>query len=188
MVHMVQKPADQTDFYRPVNREDRADGQGGENREEALQEQEHREEPLQEQEHRDGPLHWWDCDECSFQAEEEDRLERHINETHRITGYTCRGTFKSFGEMIERRRAKHPSTKKCNKFPQCVNGDRCLYIHEESVVNNEDGSKHSGQTQGEDGRITCRTCQEDFKDKNKMMVHRKIQHLNVVACYNVKTL
>ena len=88
--------------------------------------------------------------------------------------------------MIEHRRAKHPSTKKCNKFPQCVNGDRCLYIHEESVVNNEDGSKHSGQTQGEEGRITCRTCQEDFKDKNEMMVHRKIQHLNVVGvCKNI---
>ena len=170
------KPVQQTDNHGSVYREDREDGQGREDREEVLQEQEDREEPL----------NWWDCDECSFQAEEEIMLERHIKQAHRITCYTCKDTFKSFSEMIEHRRAKHPSTKKCYNFPKCVNEDRCLYIHEGSVENNKDGGPHGGQTQREEGKIVCRTCQVDFKNKNKMMVHRKREHLNIVGvCKNI---
>ena len=131
-------------------------------------------------------LHWWDCNECSFQSEEEFRLVRHIEASHKITCYTCKNTFTSFSEMIEHKRVNHPSTKKCNTFPACVNGDRCLYIHDGAVVNNEDVEAHGRQPYGEEGKITCRTCQGDFKDKHDIMVHRKREHLNIVGvCKNI---
>ena len=141
---------------------------------------------LKEQEHREEALHWWDSNECSFQAEEEFRLVRHIIEAHRITCYTCKDTFISFSEMIEHRRVNHPSTKKCNTFPECVNGDRCLYTHEGSVVSSEKVKAHSSQSHGEEVKFTCRTCQGDFNDKHEMMVHRKREHLNIVGlCKNI---
>ena len=88
--------------------------------------------------------------------------------------------------MIEHRRTKHPSTKKCYNFPDCVNGDRCLYIHDTLAENKGDGGAHSAQTQREEDSFTCRTCKENFKDKNEMMVHRKREHLNTVGvCKNI---
>ena len=84
--------------------------------------------------------------------------------------------------MIEHRRIKHPSNKKCNKFPACERGERCLYKHE--------GAQNIGETQGDQSqdntRITCRSCQTDCNDKNDMMTHRKIEHLNEVKdCKNI---
>ena len=38
-----------------------------------------------EQQSRHGTQNRWDCEECSFQTEEENRQSRHIKEAHRIT-------------------------------------------------------------------------------------------------------
>ena len=82
--------------------------------------------------------------------------------------------------MIEHRRINHPSNRKCNKFPACENGDRCLYKHE--------GTSQTGQAQvnqAQENIFTCRTCKLEFNDKNSMMFHRKIDHINEVkACKN----
>ena len=96
---------------------------------------------------------------------------------------TCQDTFKTFSEMIEHRRLNHPSNKKCSNFPNCERGDLCLYRHEE-VTNN---TTQENQTQGPEGQITCRICLSEFHDKNEMMIHRKIDHLDKVgACKNIE--
>ena len=124
------------------------------------------------------------CEECSFQTDNERRLESHIRETHRITCFTCQDTFKTFSEMIEHRRLNHPSTKICSNFPNCERGDRCLYRHE-GVINNV--GTPDNQTQAPAGHITCRICLSEFYDKNEMMVHRKSDHLDKVGmCKNIE--
>ena len=126
----------------------------------------------------------WDCDECSFQTDQEIRLVKHIKSEHRITCFTCRETFENFSNMIEHRRINHPSNRICSKFPNCERGDLCLYKHEGSMA---DGTHANvNQTQGEEGKVSCRTCKNEFRDKNEMMVHRKIDHINEVKmCKNI---
>ena len=85
--------------------------------------------------------------------------------------------------MIEHRRVTHPSNKKCNRFPACDRGKKCLYKHEGVQT---DVETQAYQTQ-EGNSITCRSCQQEFSDKNEMMIHRKIEHLSEVkACKNVQ--
>jgi hypothetical protein len=85
--------------------------------------------------------------------------------------------------MIEHRQVTHPSNKKCNKFPNCDRGKKCLYKHE--------GAKEDIETQASKAQagssIICRSCQHEFSDKDEMMIHRKIEHLSEVkACKNIQ--
>ena len=124
----------------------------------------------------------WDCEECSYQTTEETLLKDHVKSMHRITCFTCQEMFKSFSKMIEHRRMNHPSNKKCNKFPNCERGDRCLYKHEGEI---ESVQTHTNNTQ--EGLMSCRSCSEQFSDKNDLMMHRKDKHLQEVkACKNIK--
>ena len=124
----------------------------------------------------------WDCEECSYQTTEEKLLKDHVKSMHRITCFTCQEMFISFSKMIEHRRVNHPSNKKCNKFPYCERGERCLYKHEGEI---ETAETQRNQTQ--EGLFSCRTCNEEFSDKNDMMMHRKDKHLQEVkACKNIK--
>ena len=38
------------------------------------------------------------CEECSFTTDNKQRLESHIKESHRITCFTCKDTFRTFSE------------------------------------------------------------------------------------------
>ena len=74
--------------------------------------------------------------------------------------------------MIEHRRINHPSNKTCSKCPIWERGDQCLYNHEgymDDVL-----SAHVNQGPRNDNKITLKTCKQDFRDKNKMMVQGKI--------------
>ena len=113
------------------------------------------------------------CEECSFKTDSERRLESHIKESHRIICFTCKDAIRTFSDMIEHRRLNHPSTKKCSNFPNCERGDLCLYIHEGDTGD----VTQENQTQGINIPITCRICLSEFHDKNKMMIHRKSEHL-----------
>ena len=149
----------------PGDREHMEDGEGMEDREQQQGQQE------------------FNCEECSFQTSDERRLGKHTKEVHRIICFTCQDTFRSFSKMIDHRRVTHPSNKKCNKFPACDKGDRCLYKHE--------GNKEAFETQAyqahEGRKITCRSCQQDFNDKDEMMMHRKNEHLSYVkSCKNIQ--
>ena len=77
-----------------------------------------------------------------------------------------------------------PQTKYVQSFPNCDRGDQCLYKHEGS--NNDVLSGDANQAQRNETKITCRTCTQEFSDKNEMMVHRKIDHLSEVKmCKNI---
>ena len=40
----------------------------------------------------------------------------------------------------------------------------------------------------EDSVFTCRTCKNNFSDKNEMMIHRKIEHIDEVKdCKDIET-
>ena len=102
----------------------------------------------------------WNCTECSYQTNEERRLESHVKDIHRITCFTCQQTFKTFSEMIDHRRVNHPSNKKCNKFPACERGDRCLYRPE--------GRNETGETQenqASENIVICRTCKTELRKR-----------------------
>ena len=86
--------------------------------------------------------------------------------------------------MIEHRRINHPSNKAFSKFPNCERGDTCLYKHEGSM--DDVLPTDANQAQGEGGKVTCRTCKKEYRDKNEMMVHRKIDHITEVKkCKNI---
>ena len=122
----------------------------------------------------------WNCTECSYQTNAEKRLDSHVKDIHRITCFTSQQKFKTFSEMINHRRVNHPINKKCIKFPACERGDRCLYRHEGS---NETGGTQENQESGD--IVICRTCKTENKDKNDIMVHRKLEHLSEVKiCMN----
>ena len=109
----------------------------------------------------------------------------HTKEANSITCYTCKKLFKTFSDMIEHRRIKHPSTKKCNNFPNCERGDRCLYIHEGTSEDIQSAGTPHQEVQGENN-VVCRICKESFGDKNAMMNHRKRDHLDKVGvCKNI---
>ena len=110
-------------------------------------------------------------------------MNNHVKDEHRITCFTCQETFKNFSQMIEHRRVTHPSNKICKKFPDCDRGKKCLYKHQGVQENVE---TQAYQTQ-EAANIICRSCQQEFSDKNEMMIHRKIEHLNKVkGCKNIQ--
>ena len=123
--------------------------------------------------------------ECSFQTNKERYLHKHIQDIHRITCFTCRDTFESFGKMIDHRRIKHPSNRKCKWFPECERGETCLYKHETAVESVENGPVQAIPAQHGD-QITCRICNTRFEDKNEMMMHRKSDHIEKVnMCKNI---
>ena len=81
--------------------------------------------------------------------------------------------------MIKHRREQHPSQRKCKNFPNCVWKEECLYMH--VLHRQEEGL-------AEDSMFTCITCKNNFSDKNEMMIHRKIEHIDEVKdCKDIET-
>ena len=61
----------------------------------------------------------------------------------------------------------------------------CLYIHEEVIEDEANEAPQERHAQRED-RIICRICNQEFSDKNKMMMHRKSDHIDKVnMCKNI---
>jgi hypothetical protein len=61
----------------------------------------------------------------------------------------------------------------------------CLYVHEEVLQDEGNEAAHEKHTQRE-ARIICRICNEEFSDKNEMMMHRKTDHIDKVnMCKNI---
>ena len=86
--------------------------------------------------------------------------------------------------MIDHRRVKHPSNKKCKWFPDCERGESCLYIHTSGVNNIENETPQANVHRA--NQITCRICNNSFEDKNDMIMHRKAEHIEKVnMCKNI---
>jgi hypothetical protein len=78
----------------------------------------------------------------------------------------------------------HPSTKICRYFPECAWGEECLYRH---IENGESDSSDASQAQ-QDMKYTCKTCNNEFHNKNDMMMHKKREHPNTVnVCKDLLT-
>ena len=95
---------------------------------------------------------------------------------NKITCYTCKEKFNIFSELIKHRKEKHPSKKVNRYFPECSWGEECLYRH---VENDETNTGEEVQAQP-DMKFTCKTCNNEFQNKNDMMMHKKREHPNTV--------
>ena len=126
----------------------------------------------------------FNCHHCDFQTNCEKLLENHKKKTghtksgEEVTCKTCKKTFKNMEELRDHRRVEHPSTQRCNWFPKCKNGEKCLYVH----IREEDMDVDTQITQ-ERPEHKCRVCGEHFNNKHNMMKHRKQEHIqNVNRC------
>ena len=105
------------------------------------------------------------------------RVRCHTSE-HKVTCYNCREEFNTKVEMMDDRRdSDHPSKRKCTQDPECERGTQCWFRHRRPRQ-----TQNSSRTEHNGNNFTCKTCQNNFKDKNELMFQRKREHSNNIAC------
>ena len=122
------------------------------------------------------------CELCSFQTNDQKRLEKHINLSHvknsndenKLPCHACGEFFDSKDMLMMHRKNKHSSiVKKCNWFRNgsCSYTDNmCWYSHDLT---------------SEELQHKCRFCGNCFNSKSELMAHRKSHHSQTVAkCRN----
>ena len=134
----------------------------------------------------------WPCNDCPFQASSSAILMKHLQITgHQpsksiINGrkdledyrqcYTCKMDFNGFNNLMNHRKAVHPSNKKCWDFQQgeCTRGQTCWYVHGEELEESLD-------------KFNCDDCGKVFKGRSKFMRHKKFLHKEKVPiCENFR--
>ena len=114
----------------------------------------------------------FNCNDCDYQGNNRSALQKHIHIKHTmINKINCRICGEEFTEkrnLMHHRKKKHLETvAPCRKRieGQCNYSDEmCWWSHVE-----KNGQDH-----------TCYICGKTFIDKNSMMKHRKIEHVNIV--------
>ena len=76
--------------------------------------------------------------------------------------------------MDHKRDSDHPSKRKCNQYPDCSR-PRCWYIHPNQEVSDN-------ALRPTEKKFNCKTCQQDFSDKNELMHHKKREHPSNIMC------
>jgi hypothetical protein len=89
-----------------------------------------------------------------------------MQEKHLYNCYTCKDSFGTCDQLMEHRRASH-KVKVCRSLPDCKYGDKCWYRHPEK------GSSINDNPQG----VQCNVCGNNFESHNKMMRHKRKDHL-----------
>ena len=136
----------------------------------------------------------WNCDNCAFQAHSPSELMKHLKLTlHQPSKtvhdkrkvfedykqcYTCKMDFDGFVNLMNHRKAVHPSNKKCRYYPEgtCTWNDKCWYVHK-----NEDDTDMVNN-------FKCDLCEKVFTGRNSFMNHRKLAHPDYVpTCENFST-
>ena len=128
----------------------------------------------------------FNCEECPFQATKQLELNKHINLKHRSKGQTmedvivckhCGEQFSEIWNLMNHRKQFHRST-----VAFCKNKilDTCRFTSEKCWWNHErnDSSQNTNI-------VECFICNQTFKTKSAMMIHRKHNHANLVkTCDN----
>ena len=121
------------------------------------------------------------CEDCDFQGTSKPQLKKHINLKHTETGFnnieaiTCRicgEKFRDRRNFMNHRKSEHlGSVALCRNFSSrnCIfSKEMCWWKHEET--------SHSSNQE----KIGCYICNDSFKNKAEMMIHRKKQHTELV--------
>ena len=138
----------------------------------------------------------WNCEDCSFQANDVNELMKHLKETgHQPCKeidkrnlfkdyrqcYTCRSEFDGYITLMDHRKEAHPSNKKCRNYPNsCRFGVKCWYLHEDTDSNREVNNVIEGS-------FKCIECDEEIIERRDFMVHKKSKHpQSVLMCEKFK--
>ena len=146
-------------------------------------------------EHAGKTLENWNCNDCSFQANNPSELMNHLKlTTHQPSPnvsdkkklfsdykrcYTCNLEVDGYWNLMNHRKEAHPSNKKCRDFPdgKCNFGLKCWYVHEEELMDLDESFKN------EEPRHKYYICSEEFATKDQLKRHRKSKHImNVQTC------
>ena len=128
----------------------------------------------------------WSCKQCDFQSSSNEAFNNHCIESgHSECKYDlkckkCKEVFSSEDELVEHRRSKHPTTKKCNDYPNCPKKEKCLYIHTEPPTEAVNNSETTPQTP----QHNCYVCDNTFTTKPELNSHIKTKHRNYKPCRN----
>ena len=123
----------------------------------------------------------YNCKDCSFQGENSLELKKHIQITKHTPSeyieecYTCKKEFSSYWNLMNHRKAEHPSNKKCRYFLNNLcrfNSVTCWYKHVDASepVNKEKVFE-----------FQCDHCDQRFGLRSSLMSHRKTNHSEKVS-------
>ena len=123
----------------------------------------------------------YNCKDCAFQGVNRIDLRKHTKSTkhqpieNKEECYTCKQEFNSYWNLMNHRKAEHPSNKICRYFrtDECVfNEETCWYKH----------SKKANEVITE--IHDCQMCGKAFNDKGSARNHMKKEHENKVPLCN----
>ena len=135
----------------------------------------------------------WNCMDCSFQGNCVSDLIKHLKLTaHQPSKtisdkrklfrdykqcYTCKMDFDGYFNLMNHRKAIHPSSKKCRNFPgNCKFANNCWYVHDEQMESEE---IHDN--------FKCDLCEVEIKGRDNFMKHKKNVHPdNIPTCDNFR--
>ena len=111
----------------------------------------------------------FNCMDCDFQTTSEVYLKKHRNIKHTIICKICEKEFKDKRNLLQHRKKEHyNSVAPCRKYAE----GKCPYVNETCYWN------HTEKAESEN--IQCFICGKNYKGKNELMKHRKMEHINVV--------
>ena len=123
----------------------------------------------------------YNCKDCSFQGDNWSDLKKHIqSKQHNAVEfsekcYTCGEEFSTYWSLMDHRKKRHPSTRKCRYFlrQECFfNAERCWYSH-------DTGSQETRNNEQQLG-LSCRECEQTFPNRSELMFHKKKEHFEKV--------
>lgn len=125
----------------------------------------------------------WNCEHCQFQGSDQCNLKKHKDEAkHNDLNFKCKDCdrkFFNFDQMMKHRKAAH-RVKICRNLPNCTFGDDCHWTHPEKLVTESETEEAVRVEEVQENKWKCRTCEETFSSKNRLMNHRKQNHPETV--------
>ena len=129
----------------------------------------------------------FNCKQCDFQTTSESQLKKHFMLKHTLKGLkpdeeiVCRNCGEKFlGRkqlMIHRKESHRHAVASCKNYQEgkCpFTSEKCWWNHFQKSISDEKTDE-----------VACYNCDEKFKSKNDMMMHRKSKHEKLVrACFN----
>ena len=122
----------------------------------------------------------YNCDDCPYQGTTSLELRKHVRSTfhtpstYKVICYTCKNEFESYRDLMDHRKAVHPSQKVCRYFQKgtCYwKEEKCWYKHLlETSPQLEELFPYS-----------CQECDTVFKTQSELIKHKKHKHRNSVS-------
>ena len=121
----------------------------------------------------------YNCNDCPFQGDNWSSLKKHIQSLQHNPVefcekcYTCGLEFSSYWQLMDHRKQRHPSNRKCRYYArqECLfNAEKCWYRHEDFI-------KESGNFELDH---SCKECEEKFQNRSQLMMHKRKEHADKI--------